>query len=67
MVTARKNLKGGGGGGGWRVESPVEIGLNCCKKTIHCKKETCGFQSIDKFHCKKIYLYCARLLGESDW
>ena len=60
MVTARKNLKGDG-------FPPPEIGLNCCKKTIHCKNEVCGFQSIDKFHCKKIYLYCAKGLGESDW
>ena len=41
--------------------------IKLLRKTIHCKKEACGFQSIDKFHCKKIYLNCARDLGESDW
>ena len=33
---------------------PAEIGLKCLqKKNIHCKKEGCGFQSIDKCHCKE--------------
>ena len=48
-------------------DSPSWNRVKLLQKTIHCKKEACAFQSIDKFHCQKIYLYCTKGLGESDW